>query len=89
MTTVEADRSHALRTSTAALRRSANYSLPAELDRRMLDLGERKDSLSGSEAAELQAWVKFTQQRSLEKFEAQVALQRLESQFPETAAHPS
>jgi hypothetical protein len=80
---IASSRQSALESSTAALRRLAEYSLPPELDRRMLELGERKDSLSDLEDAELRAWVKFTQQRSIDKFEAQLALQRLRSQFPE------
>jgi len=75
----------ALAISRSALRRLANYSLPPELDRRILDLGERKDLLSGDERAELLAWVAFTQQRSVEKIEAEVALRELANSFPESA----
>ena len=79
---------YALESSTSALRRLACYSMPPELDRRILELGERKDSLTAEETAELQAWVTFTQQRSIEKLEAQVSLQRLEGVFPELVARP-
>lgn len=58
----------ALTESAAALRRLAEYALPTELDRRMLDLSERKESLSADERAELLAWVRFSQERSIEKF---------------------
>jgi hypothetical protein len=75
----------ALDSSTSALRRLAGYTLPPELDHRILELGERKDSLTPQENAELQAWVAFTQQRSIEKLEAQVALQRLHAVYPELA----
>jgi hypothetical protein len=37
----EPARQAALTLSVAVLRRSATYALPAELDRRILDLGER------------------------------------------------
>jgi hypothetical protein len=77
--------SAALAVSRSALRRLANYTLPPELDRRILDLGERKNSLSGDERAELLAWVAFTQQRSIEKIEAEVALRELADSFPESA----
>ena len=78
----------ALTASTAALRHLANYSLPAALDRRILDLGERKESLAPAERDELFAWVAFTQQRSAEKLEAEVALKRLTAVCPELAAKP-
>ncbi len=73
----------ALASSVAALRRVAGYALPPELDRRVLDLGERKEDLTPAERAELLAWVAFTQQRSLEKLEAQAALARLAALRPE------
>ena len=74
-----------IQAAAAALRRVAGYSLPSELDRRILELGERKESLTDDERAELMAWVAFTQQRSVEKFEAQAALNRLLAAFPELA----
>lgn len=73
----------ALASSVATLRRVAGYTLPAELDRRVLDLGERKESLTEAERAELFAWVAFTQERSAEKLEAEVALHRLAVACPE------
>jgi hypothetical protein len=75
----------ALSSSAATLRRVASYTLPPEFDRRILELGERKDSLTDEERAELMAWVAFTQQRSVEKLEAEVALRRLAAAFPELA----
>ena len=41
--------------------------------------------LTADERAELLAWVTFTQQRSVEKLEAEVALRRLTDVFPEIA----
>lgn len=81
----EPARQAALASSVTALRRLANYVLPPALDRRVLELGERKDELSADERAELMAWVAFTQQRSVEKLEAEAALHRLASVFPELA----
>ena len=75
----------ALASSVAALRRVAGYTLPPELDRRVLELGERKETLTEAERAELMAWVAFTQQRSVEKFEAEVALGRLTAACPDPA----
>jgi hypothetical protein len=82
----EPARQAALASSVAALRRLAAYVLPPELDRRILDLGERKDTLSPDERAELLAWVAFTQQRSTERVEAELALRRLADVFPELAS---
>jgi hypothetical protein len=75
----------ALTASAHALRRVAGYTLPPALDRRILDLGERKDDLTAAERAELLAWVAFTQDRSAEKLEAEVALRRLAAVCPELA----
>ena len=81
--TAAPDRQHALASSAAALRRAAGYALPPELDRRLLDLGERKDALTPDERAELLAWAAFTQQRSLDKLGAELALRRLAAADPE------
>jgi hypothetical protein len=78
----------AVASSVAALRKTAGYTLPPELDRRVLDLSERKEALTADERAELMAWVAFTQQRSAEKLEAEVALKRLTAVFPELANPP-
>ena len=78
----------AVEASTAALRRLVDYRLPPEFDRRILDLGERKESLTPDEREELMAWVAFTQERSIEKLEAEVALRRLSSVCPELTNLP-
>jgi hypothetical protein len=75
--------STALQATARALQRVADFTLTPELDRRFLELGERKESLSPEERAELLAWVAFTQQRSIEMAEARVALRRLAAVFPE------
>jgi len=87
-TTIAPSARAALATSTAALKRLAGYILPSALDRRILDLGERKESLTPDERAELLAWVAFTQQRSEEKLEAELALRKLADVFPDLAGHP-
>ncbi len=86
--TIEPVRNKAINTSVSALRRMAGYVLPTELDRRILDLGERKEELSEDEHAELLAWVQFTQERSVEKHEAQLALRELASAFPDVTSQP-
>jgi hypothetical protein len=78
----------ALMSSVSALRRLAEYQLPPELDRRVLDLGERKESLTPAEREELLAWVAFTQQRSAEKLDAEIALRRLAGVCPELTDKP-
>lgn len=75
----------ALGGSLATLQRVAAYTLPPPLDRRILDLGERKESLDADERAELLAWVEFTQQRSADKWEAELALRRLKAYCPDFA----
>lgn len=78
----------ALADSVAALRRVAGYALDPALDQRVLDLGERKEFLSAAEHQELLAWVRFTEQRMLEKFEAERALRRLLALRPDLAPPP-
>ena len=69
--------SSALQTVVTALRRVASYRLEPALDEWLRDLGERKEFLGPAEHAELKALVAFTQQRALDKLEAELALQRL------------
>jgi hypothetical protein len=84
-TTTDPARQAAITSSVSALRRVAAYTLPPELDRRILDLGERKEQLTPEERAELHAWVEFTQKRSAERLEAESALDRLAAAYPELA----
>jgi hypothetical protein len=69
----------AFRTCERALRRLADYRLDPALDQRLRDLGERKEWLSKAEHDELLALVSFTQQRTLEKLDAEAALQALQT----------
>ena len=80
---LEPARADAIRTCRNALRRVAEYELDPQLDRWMLELGERKEFLDSNQHAEFMSLVAFTQQRTLEKLEAQLALKRLKSAYPE------
>ncbi|MBI5759981.1 MAG: hypothetical protein HZA46_15795 [Planctomycetales bacterium] len=78
----------ALEGSLAALRRSADSELPAPVVQRMHQLGERKDTLADAEREEYLALVSFWKNRSLEKAEAAVALQRLREAVPDLVTAP-
>ena len=69
--------------AVATLRAVAGYVLPPELDARCLDLGERKEELTGPERAELLAWAEYTHRRSLDRARAQLALKHLVAAFPD------
>ena len=72
----------ALRHGVHALQRVANYALPAALDRRLQQLGENKEYLGVAEHEELLALVTFTQERTLEKLQAELALRELQTLLP-------
>jgi hypothetical protein len=72
----------ALDACVIALPHLAAYELNPVLERRMLDLGERKEFLSPAEHEELLALVDFAQKRSVEKLEATLALERLSNAMP-------
>jgi hypothetical protein len=76
----------ALAPSVSALGRLARYKLEPSLARRTHALGERKEFLEKEEHDELLAMVTFAQRRSIEKLEAQVALERLNELLPVVAA---
>lgn len=69
-----------------ALHHVAAYELEEGIQKRMLELGERKENLSESEYEELTALVKFAEQRQIEKLEAQLALKALGKFVPELLA---
>lgn len=83
MTPPEPDWRAAVSRSVSAHRRVAAYVLPPALDARMLELGERKEGLTPAEREELLALVAFTQERSAEKLEAELAVRRLTAAYPE------
>jgi hypothetical protein len=64
------------------LRRLAAYELAPPLSNRLHTLGERKEFLKEEEHEELLALVDFAHQRTIEKLEAQVALDRLRTALP-------
>jgi hypothetical protein len=68
-----------LQSCERALRRVADYRLDPALDQRLRDLGERNEWLSPAEHEELFAQVTFTQRRTVEKLEAEAALQDLQT----------
>jgi hypothetical protein len=78
----------ALRTARQALRRLANYRLEPALDDRLRDLGERKEFLTPAEHAELLALVEFTERRTQEKLEAELALRQLDAVAPDPGGAP-
>jgi hypothetical protein len=73
----------ALRHGVRALKRVANYVLPAALDRRLQELGENKESLDASEHEALLALVTFTHDRTIEKLQAELALRELQPLVPD------
>ena len=72
----------AIQACAVALRRMADYELDPSLHRRMQELGERKEFLSQEEHGELLALVDFAHKRTIEKLEAQAALDRLRTVLP-------
>jgi hypothetical protein len=70
----------------AALRRVAESRLPAALDRRLLWLSENKERLSENEREELLAAVEFSEDRTVEKLQAQAALKCLARLYPHLVA---
>jgi len=77
-----------LRDCVAALQRSAAYRLPPALDRRLLWLSENKGQLTEAERDELLALADFAGERTVDKLQAQAALQRLAALWPELVNHP-
>jgi hypothetical protein len=65
-----------------ALRRLAAFELAPSLHSRLHTLGERKEFFSPAEHEELLALVDFAHQRTIEKLEARVALDRLRTALP-------
>lgn len=85
MQTIEkptAELSAVVRTTVKALRRVAEFRMPAVLDRQMLDLGERKEFLNPTEHAQLMELVAFSEERLIDKLQAELALRQLKSMFP-------
>ena len=67
----------------ATLERVAVYRMPAAMDRRLLWLSENKESLTQPEREELLALVDFSEDRTVEKLQSRVLLQRLAEACPQ------
>jgi hypothetical protein len=67
----------------ATLQRVASYRMPAAMDRRLLWLSENKESLTQPEREEMLALVDFSEDRTVEKLQAKVLLQRLAEAWPQ------
>lgn len=78
----------ALRSCMAALRRVAEFQLDPALDQRLRQLGEGKEFLGPELHAELLALVAFTEQRTIEKLESELALRQLREAFPDLGLSP-
>jgi hypothetical protein len=82
VSTAQPEFQEAMASCVTALRRVATYQLDPSLANRMDSLGERKEFLDPALHEELLALVAFAQQRTVEKLQAQVALDRLRALFP-------
>ncbi len=67
------------------LRHITDRGLDPAMNRRLMDLGERKESLSPEEHEELLSLVSFGERRTIERLEAQAALKRLTEALPALA----
>ena len=76
----------ALRVCAKVLIHRSSFELDAPLNRRMRELGERKDSLDNEEYEELLSLIALSEQRTREKLEAELALRRLREAVPELIA---
>jgi hypothetical protein len=81
-TPIDATVRDALETCVGALNRLVTYKLEPSLQRRLDELGARKEFLNKTEHDELLALVDFTQHRTIEALEARLALSRLRDAFP-------
>jgi hypothetical protein len=88
LSTIEPNFRSAIKAVLTTLRGVAGYDLEMPLAHRMQDLSERKEFLNAEEHAELIALVDFSQRRTIEKLEAQVALKRLGEIIPELVTLP-
>jgi hypothetical protein len=76
----------AIQACAVALHKMADYELDPLLQKRIHELGERKEFLSAEEHEELLALVDFVHKRTIEKLEAQTALSRLRTVLPDMLA---
>jgi hypothetical protein len=66
----------------------ADYELDPRLQKRIHELGERKEFLTAAEHEELLALVDFVHKRTIEKLKAQTALARLRTALPGVLPDP-
>ncbi len=71
-----------LRDCIQTLRRVAAYRLPPAMDRRLLWLSENKATLTESEREELEALIEISEDRTVEKLEAQAFIKRVGDLLP-------
>ena len=88
LSTVEPNFQSAIKAVVISLRGVARYELEPPLANRMQELAERKELLNANDHGELMALVDFSQRRTIEKLEAQVALKRLGEIVPELVTLP-
>jgi hypothetical protein len=88
VSTADPDFKSAMDLCVEALRRVAEFELDPLMSRRMQELGERKEFLNEPEHAELMALIAFTQERTIEKLNAELALKRLQEACPELVESP-
>jgi len=81
-TAVDSRTQDALTTCIAALNKLATYQLEPPLQRRLDDLGARKEFLEPTQHAELLALVDFSQRRTIDALESRLALARPRDAFP-------
>lgn len=82
-TTTRNDVESLLRDCAATLQKVASYKLPQPMDRRLIWLSENKECLSSVEQEELLALLDFSEERTIEKLQAKVVLQRLAESCPQ------
>ena len=67
----------------ATLQKVARYKMPAAMDSRLLWLSENKASLTEVEREEFLALIEFSEDRTVEKLQAKILLNRLTEAWPE------
>ena len=72
-----------LQDCVTTLQHVAASKLPPAIDRRLLWLSENKETLNEAEREELLALIDFSEDRTVEKLQARVMLQRLAEAWPQ------
>ena len=82
------DKRQALQICAEALRHAAERRLPRPLERKILKMIEAKESLTDAEHEQLVTLVGVSQEQSLQKVKAQVALELLHKAYPDLKGKP-